>query len=223
MSLSNFLVANTFNVINNSDTLNSIAANPGGTHTLWANSAFSPPHVFFGAVDLEAVTPSITTDNTLFFPAYTLMYADNIASNNWLTQKDANGTLVLQLTSLGTAANLYLDPVSRHSISSMTGYELTSFDIVYCNLAAVTSATVTLNSIQYANNAANVITSVPVTGAIDLLASATNVTPWVTNFPVTTPFFLAQDETLNLEISWTAPAGHQVNVYGVFAYFTNVA
>jgi hypothetical protein len=224
MSLSNLLVLNSYNTESNSHQLNVVAANPiVSTHDLWANSAFTPPHVFWGAVDLQAVTPAVTADNTLFFPAYTSIYADNIAANNWLMQKDANGTLVMQLTGLAAAANLFCDPVSRHSINVGTGYELTGFDVVYCNVTAMTSATVTLNSIQYTNNVANSIVNVPVTGAINIAASATNVTPWVTHFNVTTPFFLAQDQTLDLKIAITSPLGNVTNVYGIFSYFTNIA
>lgn len=223
MSISNLLVSNSFNTESNSHSLNNISANPGSTNTLWSNNSFMPPHVFFGAVDLESFTPSVTTDNTLFFPAYTSIFGDNIASNNWLMQKDSNGTVVMQLTGTAAASNLFCCPVSRHSISSMTGYELTSFDVVYCNVTAMTSATVTLNSIQYANNTPNAIVNVPVTGAINVAASASNVTPWVTNFPVTTPFFLAQDQTLDLKIAITSPLGNVTNIYGIFAYFTNIA
>lgn len=224
MSIANLLVPNNYNTESNSHQLNIVGANPiVSTHDLWANNAFVPPHIFWGAVDLQAVTPSVTTNNTLFFPSYTSIFADNIAANNWLMQKDANGTVVMQLTGLAAPANLFADPVARHSINVGTGYELTSFDIVYCNITAMTSATVTLNSIQYTNNVANAIVNVPITGAINIAASATNVTPWVTNFTINTPFFLAQDQTLDLKIAITSPVGNVTNIYGIFAYFTNIA
>lgn len=46
----NYQVANTYNIQNNSETLNLVATNPGSTHTLWGNS--SNTHVFWGAIDL---------------------------------------------------------------------------------------------------------------------------------------------------------------------------
>lgn len=221
MSLANVLIPNVYNTYSNSLTMNSIAAQPiAGNNNLWINS--SNNHLYRDGVDLEAIVPGpITrTDQTLFFPAYTQMYADNITSNDWLMAKDANGTLVLQLTSLGTAANLYLNPITNHSITALHGFKLTKFRVVYCNLTAMTSATATLNDIHYDDGVANSITNVPITGSFNTAASASNVTPFVSEFTITTPFYLEDGHTLELLISITSPGGNQTNVYGVFILYT---
>lgn len=220
MSLSNELIPNQYNTYSNSLTMNLNASQPVvGNNTLWIKT--SNNHLYRDGVDLEGGAPLVSTDNILYFPAYTAMYADNIASNDWLMAKDSNGVVVLQLTSQGTPANLYMDPVSRQTIGGINGFKLTGLSIVYCNLTAMTSATVTLNSLQYTNNSVIVETAVPITGSINTAASATNLTPWVTNFPVTTPFYLVEGQTLDLKISINSPGGNQTNVYGVFAFYTN--
>lgn len=219
MSLANLLVPNQYNIQANSETLNAVAANPSGAQTLWFNSGNS--HLFIGANDLQISAPALSTDNTIYFPAYTSLFADNIAANNWLMAKDANNLPVLQLTSLGTAAKLFMGPIVRSSITGTSGFKLTGFDVVYCNLTAMTSATATLSSVQFTDGVAYSPVAVPITGSFSTGASATNVTVFVESFSIDTPAFIGQDQMYNLELSITSPIGNQTNVYGVFIYFTN--
>lgn len=219
MSGANLLVTNNYNIFNNSDTFNAIAANPGTSDTLWANNAFTPPHLFFGAVDLENVMPGTSTNNQIFVPSSTGMFIDNIAANNWLTQKDTNGIVIQQLTSLGTAANIYLYPSVRSSTSGgSSGYELSSFSVVYQAINAITSGSVTLSTVAYNNGTAPVVTALATTGTFTLPASA-NL--YVSTFTVTSPTFIGPLETMTLVLSLTSPLGNKVNIYGVFLNYTN--
>jgi hypothetical protein len=68
MSLNEILVPNVYNLDSNSLSINSVTSNPGSTNTLWENSAFVPPHLFNGSVDLEApaINYGIGFHSTLF-------------------------------------------------------------------------------------------------------------------------------------------------------------
>jgi hypothetical protein len=99
------------------------------------------------------------------------------------------------------------------------GIEINDVTLVYgITGAALTSQTPSLESTLFANNAAPVATSVPLTGA---LATATQTQPYVTKMTVNSPAFTVADLTgLFFDLVVVTAASGAYNLYGAFVHAT---
>lgn len=86
----NYKVANTVDVYENTCTLNQIAANPGGTTTLWIDSGTG--HLNRGPVDIETITPTFTSGT--FVPTFTAAETTPNTYTNILSMYTKNGSIV---------------------------------------------------------------------------------------------------------------------------------
>lgn len=137
----------------------------------------------------------------------------------WTMTRIAQGDYVLRHTAANDTSviALYITPQIR--AASGRGFKLASIDVGYSiGTLALDAHSMTLDKINYANNAAVTVTSVPLTGS---LATATQANPYLTNLAVSTPAF---DNTVVskyvAELTVDAAATSAYDLYGFNLHFT---
>jgi len=98
------------------------------------------------------------------------------------------------------------------------GYKLLSMDVIYLIAgAAITTNTIRVDEVKFANNVANAVTSVLANGA-NGLATATQANPYTTNVPLPAAgqiYRTLADEGLWIEINMATPGGGTARLYGL--------
>lgn len=105
----------------------------------------------------------------------------------WTRTRVAQSDYVLRHTTADDTSVLgfEISPIIRTTASK--GFRLDSIDVIYkITVGALDAHTATLDLVNYANNAARTVTSVPLTGS---LSTATQANEYATNLTVTTPAF----------------------------------
>lgn len=167
------------------------------------------------------VTGSVTssTEQTDYSEWWGLTCVINFSAGTWTTTRNAEADYVKRKTAAADTTIIGMDitPIIRSTASK--GLKLTSFDVVYkIGTLALNAHTATLDKVNYANNAATTVTSVPLTGS---LATATQANPYVTNIAVTTPAYdTTADSKYVLELTVNAQATSAFDFYGVMFKFS---
>lgn len=138
----------------------------------------------------------------------------NFATGTWTYTRIAEANYVMRHTATAETSIISVDLTSLLRTTASKGYQLNTIDYIYSvGTAAMTSHSCTLDKVNYANNAAVTITSVPVTGT---LQTATQANPYVTTVTVTTPAFnVTGDSHYILEISTQNAATTAYDFYGI--------
>lgn len=140
-------------------------------------------------------------------------------TGTWTTTRIAQGNYVSRHTAGDETSIIAIDvtPIIRAAASK--GFRLDTFDYIYSiGTLAMDAHTITLDLINYANNAAVTVTSVPITGS---LATATQANPYVTTLTITTPAFdITADSKYVIEITANNAATTAYDFYGVMLKFS---
>lgn len=196
----------------------SAVANSGDTVVVISNSSMAQ------ATTVSIPDPGEATANFLLDTgaASALTYQKMISlsdlllanAGTWTMTRVAQGDYALVHTAADDTTILSFDITPMLQSAASKGFKLNSLDVIYSvGTLALDAHSLTLDSVVYANNAANVITSVPLTGA---LATATQANPYVTNLAVTTPAYLnTADAKYVIELTVNAAATSDYSLYGI--------
>ncbi len=140
----------------------------------------------------------------------------------WTITRVAQGDYSLVHTAAANTSNISFDITPSLRAASGLGFELVSLDVVHqIGTLALNAHTLTLQSVAYANNVANAITSVALTGS---LSTATQTNPYVDSLTVTTPAFLnTACAKYVAELTVNAAASTAYQLYGLNLHFTKSA
>jgi hypothetical protein len=161
-----------------------------------------------------------TTDKTDYQQFVGIEAADFANTvGTWTRTRIAEADYVLRHTATADTSVLCLeiDPIIRTTASK--GFKLTSIDVIYkITTLALNAHTITLDLVNYANNAARTITSVPLTGS---LSTATQTNEYVSNVTVTTPAFdVTTASVYRCEVTVNAQATSAYDFIGLNLKFT---
>lgn len=141
------------------------------------------------------------------------------SAGTWTQTRIAQADYGLVHTASTTAAILSIDITNEIRTTASKGFKLTTIDVSFKNITANMDAhSATLDKVCSANNAANVVTSVPITGT---LHTATQANPYLDTLTVTSPAYLnTADCHYILEITADAAATSAYTFYGVSLNFS---
>lgn len=176
-----------------------------------------------GTSTVAAVTASgavtSTTDKTDYskFLGPETVFAKS--GGTWTITRIAQADYGLVHSTADDTAILAIDITPSLRTAASKGNKLTTIDVAYKNITGAMDAhTATLDKVCYANNVANAVTSVPISGS---LATATQVQPYLSTLTVTTPAFLnTADCNYILEITANNSASSVYTFFGVNLNFT---
>ena len=137
----------------------------------------------------------------------------------WTKTRIAQGNYSLRHTAAAETAILGIDITEAIRTGASKGLKLTSIDVVHeIGTADLVAHTATLQSVVFANNVANAVTNVPLTGS---LHTAQQANPYVDNLAVTTPAFLnTADAKYVFELTVNAALTSAYDFYGLVLHFT---
>lgn len=146
----------------------------------------------------------------------------NESAGTWTKTRNAEADYSLVKTAAANTSIVGIDITPDLRAAAGRGFELASVDLIYLiGTANLNAHTLTLDSISYANNVANAVVSVPLTGS---LATATQANPYVTNIAVTTPgFYNTAVGKYVLELTVNAALTSAYAYYGANLHFTKSA
>lgn len=138
---------------------------------------------------------------------------------SWVLTRNSTADYTLNHSAAAESSIVGFDITTQIRTAASHGFKLNSIDVMYdIATLALTAHTGALYSVSYANNAANTITSVPLTGS---LATATQGASYVTNLAVTTPSFANTPASKYVfEISLTAQATTVYLLIGLNLHFS---
>jgi len=148
-----------------------------------------------------------------------LQHVLNYSSGTWTRTRVAQGNYA-QVKTQGddtTVIGIDISPMIRAAASK--GFRLDSFDVIYqITTLALEAHSVTLDRIEYADNAAVSVNSIAITGA---LATATQANPYLTNVAVDSPAFdVTADSKYIIEVTVDAAATSDYSWYGIMLRFS---
>ena len=169
---------------------------------------------------------SAETDGGIWIPAkagqpYTGTWTDTrVAAGDYCMRKTATAQSGQFVFHVGQALlqKIGADP-NTEVAHDIRGIRIDSIDVVYqIGTSDLTSHSIALNGVTYANNTANAVAAAggTLTGTMAVTAQ-TN--PYVTNITLATPYVIAgnaADKTVTVEISWNAAAGTVLSYYGIY-------
>lgn len=141
------------------------------------------------------------------------------SAGTWTLTRIAQGDVSLRHTAADDTSIIAFDITEAIRTSASKGLKLASIDVVHkIGTLALDAHTATLSKVAYANNVANAITDVPLTGS---LSTATQSNPYVDSLAVTTPAFdnTAASKYL-FELTVNAAATSAYDLYGLNLHFT---
>jgi hypothetical protein len=167
----------------------------------------------------NAVNP--VTDNQHFIGLENILKE---STGTWTMTRNAQGDYGLVKTAAANTCILGVDITDAIRTNANKGFELTSIDVIHqIGTLALTSQTLTLQTVNYANNVANAVTNVPVANS-GACSTATQSNPYVDNLAVSTPAYnnLACSKYV-AELSVVAQASSAYTFYGLNLHFTKSA
>lgn len=192
--------------------MNLAATQPvAGNNTLWLNS--SNNHLYRDGVDLEGGGGQPTSATFFIPPTEWLVPASQVIE---ALELDSDGVPIFTINNSNPVPGgvATFNPIPNYVPSSLA---LSSFSVIYRIISNdLVSNDVELSSIQFTNNATNVKTAVPVTGTMELDASANT---YITTITVTTPALLSANEIYNVQVIVTGDSQVSVAFYGVVCNF----
>lgn len=137
----------------------------------------------------------------------------------WTRTRIAQGDYSLRHTAAADTSNVSFDITEAIRISASKGLQLASIDVIHkIGTVALTAHTATLQSVSYANNVANAVTSVSLTGSLNI---NTQANPYVDNLVVATPAFLNTAASKYVfELTVNAATTSAYDLYGLNLHFT---
>lgn len=140
-------------------------------------------------------------------------------AGTWTKTRIAQGDYSLRHTAAANTSILGIDITEAIRTGASKGLKLASVDVLHkIGTAALLAHTATLQSVSFANNVANAVTNVPLTGS---LSTATQANPYVDNLAVTTPAFLnTTDSKYLFELTVQADTTSAYDFYGLCLKFT---
>lgn len=140
-------------------------------------------------------------------------------AGTWTKTRIAQGDYSLRHTAAANTSILGIDVTEAIRTGASKGLKLASIDVIHkIGTAALLAHSATLQSVSYANNVANAVASVPLTGS---LSTATQSNPYVDNLAVTTPAFLnTTDSKYLFELTVQADTTSAYDFYGLCLKFT---
>jgi hypothetical protein len=143
----------------------------------------------------------------------------NVNAGTWTTVRTAQGLWVKRHTAASETVIIGFDIDAIIRTTASKGFKLTSFDVVYTiGTLAMNAHTITIDKINYANNTAPTVTSVPVTGT---LSTATQAQPYASAITVTTPAFdITTDSKYVVEITANFTATTAYDLAGLVLKYT---
>lgn len=140
-------------------------------------------------------------------------------AGTWTKTRIAQGDYSLRHTAAANTSILGIDITEAIRTGASKGLKLASIDVIHkIGTAALLAHTATLQSVSYANNVANAVTNVPLTGS---LSTATQSNPYADNLAVTTPAFLnTADSKYLFELTVQADTTSAYDFYGLCLKFT---
>lgn len=141
------------------------------------------------------------------------------SAGTWTKTRIAQGDYSLRHTAAANTSILGIDITEAIRTGASKGLKLASIDVIHkIGTAALLAHSATLQSVAYANNVANAVTSAPLTGS---LSTATQSNPYVDNLAVTTPAFLnTADSKYLFELTVQADTTSAYDFYGLCLKFT---
>lgn len=191
-----------------------VAVKTGGVINFESGSALQ-----IAGVDVTAAVGALanaTTDNQKMVGINEVILE---TAGTWTKTRIAQGDYSLRHTAAANTSILGIDITEAIRTGASKGLELASIDVISkIGTAALLAHTATLQSVSFANNVANAVTSVPLTGS---LSTATQSNPYVNNLAVTTPAFLnTTDSKYLFELTVQADTTSAYDFYGLCLKFT---
>lgn len=142
-----------------------------------------------GAYQDSGISASSITTPTSDYQQFVSLEQIIIASTgNWTRTRIAAGNYSLVHTAAADSDIVSFDITPNLRAAAGAGFKLASIDVIHqIGTLALTSQAITLSSVNYINNTAVNVVSIPLTGS---LSTATQAAPYVDNVTVTTPAFL---------------------------------
>jgi hypothetical protein len=143
----------------------------------------------------------------------------SFGTGTWTTTRIAQGNYVKRHTAGDETSIIGVDITPEIRVAASKGFRLDSFDVIYSiGTLAMDAHTITLDRIDYSNNAAVSITSVDLTGS---LSTATQANPYVSNISITTPAFdITSDSKYIIEVTANNAATTAYDYYGIMLKFS---
>lgn len=140
-------------------------------------------------------------------------------TGTWTATRVAQGDYVMRHTEGDETSIIAVDVTPAIRTAASKGFRLDSFDYIYAiNDDTLDAHSVVLDRIEYADNVAVSVNSVPVTGS---LATATQANPYVTNISVDSPAFdNVADSKYVIEITANNSATSEYDFIGVMLRFS---
>lgn len=173
------------------------------------------------------VTQSLTnnanpiTDNQHFIGLENVLKE---STGTWTMTRNAQGDYGLVKTAAANTCILGIDITDPIRTSANKGFELTSIDVIHqIGTQSLTSQTLTLQTVNYANNVPNIITAVTFANS-GACSTATQTNPYVDNLAVSTPAYNNLPCSKYVaELNVVAQASSAYTFYGLNLHFTKSA
>jgi hypothetical protein len=191
-----------------------IAVKTGGVVNYESGSALQ-----IAGVDVTAAVGALanaTTDNQQIVGINEVILE---TSGTWTKTRIAEADYSLRHTAAANTSILGIDVTKAIRTGASKGLKLASIDVLHeIGTAALLAHTATLDKIAYANNVANAVTSIPLTGS---LSTATQAQPYVDNLAITTPAYdNTADSKYIFELTVQADTTSAYDYYGIVLKFT---
>jgi hypothetical protein len=143
----------------------------------------------------------------------------SISDGTWTITRIAQGDYAYRHSAADDTSIIGIDITPMIRATASKGFRLDSFDVIYSvTTLALDAHTVTLDRIEYADNSAVSVNSIPITGT---LAVATQANPYLTNIAVDTPAFdVTADSKYIIELTVDADATSEYDFYGIMLRFS---
>ena len=157
------------------------------------------------------------TDGQVFSPAVSAIFTNPAFTS--VVRNAANDFSVQYTGESGTARHFQISFPNNFRTTSGKGVKITSVDVIYkVTTAALTALAATLKSRGFADNVANAMTAIAVTGT---LSTATQANPYLKSLTVDTPAFMNTANTeINLELAVTLAATGVFDLFGFVWHYT---
>jgi hypothetical protein len=148
-----------------------------------------------------------------------LQHVLNYSAGTWTRTRVAQGNYAQVKTQADDTTIIGIDVSPQIRAAAAKGFRLDSFDVIYqVTNAALDAHSVTLDRIEYADNAAVSVNSIAITGT---LATATQANPYLTNVAVDSPAFdVTADSKYIIEVTVDAAATSDYSWYGIMLRFS---
>jgi hypothetical protein len=200
--------------INNSGGFNSTISNSNiGQATVYS---LPDPAAATANIVLDAGAQNVQTDHQIIVASS--FQNTQFSTGTWTNTRIAQGDYGMVHTAAANTPIVGMNISAELRTAANKGYKLTSIGVISkIGTLALNSASATINTVAYANNAANVVAQLAFTGS---LSTATQTNPYVDVLTLSAPIYNASNTGLVLEITYNCQATSALTFYGVILNFT---